>query len=130
PSRAEKHAAPKKRAKLNPRNDERAAEKRVVKFGPQADACRSLPCIGCGQDATPDCPTDPHHEPQDSTDADTVPLCRACHTRRHAVGPVTFWAELGVDPEEIKQAVRDWMANPCPVSWGLSPVREAAEVAS
>jgi hypothetical protein len=38
-----------------------------------------------------------------------VPLCWRCHARQHAIGEVTFWAELGIDP--LDYAVRLWGAS-------------------
>jgi hypothetical protein len=75
-------------------------------FGPQSEACRTLPCAVCGVDG----PSDPHHEPLRSlggTDRDTVPLCRACHSRRHRSTAPAFW--LTMDPEDVKFGVRAWM---------------------
>ncbi len=71
-----------RKARIRPRNEERAAERRAKDFGPQAEHCRSLPCAACcaqeGLEAAshlaamvradPDNAfnfrrSDPHHEP-------------------------------------------------------------------
>jgi hypothetical protein len=64
-------------------------------FGPQAALCRTLPCLVCGA-----YPSDPHHVRSvgaGGRDADTVPLCRGCHTEVHTIGRETFAAKHGVD---------------------------------
>jgi hypothetical protein len=68
---------------------------------------RSLPCLGCGKPAPAECahvgmlaglaiPT---------SDRYLVPLCGppmvwldCCHSRKHYLGAVRFWSELGIDP--------------------------------
>lgn len=104
-------AAPTKpMAKVNP---ERAAQARAEDFGWQASACERLPCYACGRQGA----SVAHHDPpraRGGTDADTVPLCDrtrlngvpGCHQRRHDVGELTFWAELGVTPEQAIEHVR------------------------
>lgn len=104
------------------RNEERHADRVAMKFGPQAEACRRLPCVACGHEPTPERPNDPHHEPPDTTDAETVPLCRACHTRRHTVGEVKFWNDLQLHPADVQDAVREYMHSPAAWrGWGSRP---------
>lgn len=113
------------RAPMAKRNEERHAERQAVRFGPQAEACRRLPCVSCGHVPAPDHPNDAHHEPPDSTDRETVPLCRACHQRRHNVGEVTFWTDLQLHPADVQEAVRDYMHSPLAWrGWENSPARE------
>lgn len=50
-------------------------------------------CIVCG-----DRPCDPDHEQQmgvKGPDCECVPLCRACHDRKHSHGKLTFAAAYG-----------------------------------
>lgn len=89
-------------------NASRRAERHEEDFGPQADACRELPCVRCG--ALP--PSHPHHDPPRScggSDRDTTPLCAPCHTLRHGLGVTSFWREVGLDPEDVKAAVAEWV---------------------
>jgi SWIM zinc finger len=99
-----------RQTQIRARNPERAAESHAEAFGPQADACRALNCCVCGASA----PSEPHHEPPRSVggkDEDAVPLCRACHQRRHTVGFYSFWSAAGIDPETAKDGVRAWMGT-------------------
>lgn len=100
-------------ATLKPVNKERAAAAREEDFGPQSLACDRLPCFAC---ARKDCSV-AHHEPpraRGGTDSDCIPLCDltrmngkpGCHQRRHNVGEVTFWNEVGCTPDEAKAHVR------------------------
>ncbi len=97
---------PKPRKPLNKVNRRRAKEARSRDFSEQAVACRKLPCIACGCAG----PSQAHHEPPRSVggeDGNTVPLCAHCHARRHTVGPVTFWNEVGCSPEVAIAHVRE-----------------------
>lgn len=103
------------RKRLAPRNEERHAYRHGITFGAQADACRKMPCAACGMVPRKGEQSDPHHEPPVSLgglDPDTVPLCRACHDRRGNTTAEAFWLAVGLDPEDVKQAVRDWMGSP------------------
>lgn len=109
-------------------NPERREQAHADAFGPQSEACRLLPCAACGYLGA----SIPHHEPAQSVgglDADTLPLCDfkhrgrpGCHQRRHQWGAPRFWSELGLEPQDVQQAVRDWMAAGCPrgalPTWG------------
>lgn len=104
--REKKPKEPKPRKPLKKRNEKRATSAHAEDFAIQAAACRGMPCYACGAPG----PSQPHHEPPRSvggSDADTVPLCIACHARRHAVGARPFWSELGKTPEEAKAHVRE-----------------------
>jgi hypothetical protein len=90
-----------RKAPVKRENRKRAGERRAKAFGPQSRFCRTLPCCVCGE-----VPSDPHHEPPRSVgglDADTVPLCRKCHNRRHAQGAARFWT---VDWRAVRDELR------------------------
>lgn len=113
PGRARKQLV--RTASVRRANPQRQAERKAVTRGPQWDACHDLPCVSCGQSPTKERPTEAHHEPpvaRGGVDADCVPLCPDCHTRRHTVGEVTFWHDLALGPDDVKDAVRAWMASP------------------
>lgn len=62
------------------------------------DFIRSMPCIITGRQA------EPHHEPLNGhgtgikgPDNETLPLSREMHTKRHAYGRESFWAEYNID---------------------------------
>lgn len=103
-----------RKTRINPINRERVAAQKQVTDGPQADACRIMGvCCACGKDR----PTEPHHEPPVSlggTVNDTVPMCRPCHDEREGTTARAFWKRLQLDPEDVKLAVRDWLAAGCP----------------
>ena len=95
---------PKRKTPLRKRNAKRAAARLARNFGPQAAWCRACYCQMCGKPP----PCDPHHEPSRSrggSDEDTVPLCRACHRRRHQMGARAFWRDAD-EPERIKRDVQ------------------------
>ncbi len=66
---------------------------------------RGQQCLGCGRYGC-----DPHHEPPrshaDWHDHKTVPLCRQCHDRRHAMGAVRFWLAIEAMPSTVIGALR------------------------
>ena len=73
---------------------------------------RSKPCFICGQ-----MPAVPHHEGlglrgvgMKPPDLWTVPLCHACHTRRHNKGVKTFWGEMNIE-RVILKFVSEWMGG-------------------
>lgn len=102
-------------------NRARLAKRRAEAFGRQADLSRYMPCCACRphsyakrehilsrmsqgaelQRCGPDhAYSEPHHEPPRSRggkDADTVPLCPACHRERHDVGLAEFQRRHGID---------------------------------
>lgn len=93
-------------------------ERREAVDGEQSEACRMLPCCLCGADA----PSDPMHTPprtQGGLDYDTIPGCRDCHNRLDSMRHSRFWRREGIDPADLKQAVRDWMNAGYPQ--GLKP---------
>lgn len=93
--------------RLSPVSKKREANEAEI-FGPQAEACRMLSCCACGKPP----PSDPHHEPtvaRGGLDHDTTPLCRTCHDDAQPNGR-KFWRRVGLDPRDVQQAVRDWMA--------------------
>lgn len=70
---------------------------------------RAHPCLKCGRGA----PVEAHHEPMGRTgmgikppDYHAVPLCSACHQRRHQQGPREFWGHF-----DIRRACMDLMAK-------------------
>lgn len=84
-----------RRTRLRPVNQRRRAERQAAAFGEQAERCRCAPCLVCKA-----IPSDPHHEPtraRGGLDPDTVPLCRACHERRHRIGKAAFERRHDVD---------------------------------
>jgi hypothetical protein len=83
-------------------------ERREDVDGEQAEACRLLPCSLCGAAA----PSDPMHTPpraQGGLDCDCIPGCRPCHDLLDSMRHSRFWRWKKINPEELKQAVRDWM---------------------
>lgn len=92
------------------KNEERQEEK----YGPQCEACRNIGvCSACGSRER----CDPHHEPPVSLgglDFDATPLCRTCHDERGNTTARKFWRKYRTDPEDVKAAVRAWMAAGCP----------------
>lgn len=110
PSRKERTPKEQKKVPVKAVNRGRASERRADAFGVQAMACRRLPCVACGKDG----PSEVHHEPPRSVGGDdrsTLSLCRDCHQRRHNVGQVTFWADVGLDPRDLQEAIREWIAS-------------------
>ena len=95
-------------------NEERRAELRERQFGPQAQACRDIRVCGhCGEKGI----TVPHHHHSCGSggeDRDTLPLLPTCHSRLHTIGPVRFWMEAGVDPDDVLDCMREWVAAGCP----------------
>src|SRR5438477_2817537 len=79
---------------------------------------RSLPCLSCGKPAPAECAYVgmlpglgilPGHW-------DLVPLCGpeavwedCCHSRKHYLGAVRFWSELGTDPLDV--AIQLWRVS-------------------
>ena len=112
----------KKRTAVNKKNSPRLEERRAEEFGPQAQACRDIGiCCCCGTEG----PTDPHHlktRGAGGKDRDTIPLARACHRRLHATGPLRFWQEAAIDPEDVRMGMEEWVAAGCPR--GQAPVRK------
>lgn len=104
--RVKEKKPPKPRKPLKKRNANRARVSNAEAFSVQAQACHSLPCYACGSWAGS---SQAHHEPTRAaggTDRDCIPLCPVCHQRRHDIGAVTFWDELGKTPEMAKDHVR------------------------
>jgi hypothetical protein len=111
---------------LSPRNEERHAARHEELFGEQAAACRTLPCAACGWTPGAFQQCDPHHEPPVSlggTDRDAVPLGPSparegrgwgcgCHEKRHETTAEEFWSDVCLDPEDVKEGVREWMSSP------------------
>jgi hypothetical protein len=71
---------------------------------------RQLPCVACGKAA----PSEAAHV-RTATDGGigvkpgdryAVPLCAACHAKRHRIGELTFWSGLRIDPLNV--ALRLW----------------------
>lgn len=84
-----------RRTAMRRQNRQRMKARRARDFGPQAELCRSFPCVACWA-----VPTVPHHEPPRSCgghDSATVPLCDACHRERHDIGLRAFNKKHGVD---------------------------------
>lgn len=97
------------------RTQDRRKEHEALVRGPQWQACHALPCYACGAEPAAGGINEAHHEPPVSvggTDADCIPLCAACHRRRHQIGGARFWGELELDPEDGKQGVRAYMLAP------------------
>jgi hypothetical protein len=93
-----------KRSRIRKRNPERLERLRAKQFGPQADLCRSLPCVVCGVS-----PSDPAHvrsRGAGGTDADTVPLCRTHHQEQHQIGLRSFERLHGLDLELVARSLR------------------------
>jgi hypothetical protein len=110
-------------ATLKQVNRERVAETRAKAFGAQAQACRDIGICGCcGREGY----TIPHHHTSRGAggeDRDTLPLLQdPCHLRLHQRGSLTFWSEAGVDPDDLVDAMRVWVAAGCPQS--QLPVRK------
>lgn len=76
-------------------NEQRYPKPRRVVDEAHLQKIREMPCAGCGHRA----PSDPDHlqtRGAGGSDLFAVPLCRACHSRRHAIGTAAFEAEIGV----------------------------------
>ncbi len=94
------------------RNVARAAKRHALCFGPQAELCRSSPCVACGWVGA----SDPHHEPPRSrggVDQDTVALCRRCHEMRHTLGRAAFEMRTGIDLSSCVRAMRAKRGKQC-----------------
>lgn len=76
----------KRTTRVKATNPKRLAKRRAEAFGPQAELCRTLPCLICNRAA----PSDPDHVRSRGASgkdrANVVPLCRDCHMRRHGKG--------------------------------------------
>lgn len=101
---------------LNPVNRERREASRAETHAEQFDACTKLPCIGCGRVGR----STGHHEPDVSIggkDEHCVPVCwgfaGSCHDALHN-DPLGWWREVGLDPQDVQEAVRVWMASGAP----------------
>jgi hypothetical protein len=74
---------------------------------------RQLACVACGKAA----PSEAAHVRTGTdggigvkpADRYAVPLCRACHTKQHRVGELTFWSALRIDPLNV--ALRLWTVS-------------------
>jgi hypothetical protein len=74
---------------------------------------RLLPCVACGIRPIQGFASDAAHirtatdgySGGKPSDRYTLPLCRACHTRQHSVGEVTFFAALRIDPLDAASAL-------------------------
>ena len=97
-------------------NKERLERRREETHGPQHYACFELPCCACGRTGA----SVGHEEPSRSVggkDGDAVPLCDltrlygvpGCHQKRMQMGPISFWREVGLDPDDVKAAVAEWL---------------------
>lgn len=97
-------------------NKERLEERRAETHGPQHYACFELPCCACGREGA----SVGHEEPPRSVggkDSDAVPLCDltrlhgvpGCHQKRMQMGTLSFWREVGLDPEDVKAAIAEWV---------------------
>lgn len=78
----------------------RRAERHARDFGPQAKACRRLPCCVCSRT-----PSDPHHWPSRGAgghDEDALPFCRRCHDAFHSEGEETFQRKRNLSLAVIK----------------------------
>lgn len=123
------------RKRMKQRNEERHAHNHAQQFGDQAAACRRMPCVRCGRAPSLALHTAPHHEPPVSLggkDSDTVPLCfgfpGSCHDLRGEMSPERFWVDVGLDPEDAKDAVREWMkAEAAAFAARLAPVGTEGE---
>lgn len=76
------------------------AARNAAAFGPQAKACRRLPCCVCART-----PCDPHHWPSRGAggkDEDAIPLCRRCHDSFHNEGEETFQRKRNLSLAVIK----------------------------
>lgn len=85
---------PKKPKPINKVNRARREARNAMAFGPQARACRLMPCAVCGKK-----PSDPAHvvsRGAGGKDSDCAPLCRAHHREQHEVGVATFQARHGI----------------------------------
>lgn len=112
---------PKPRTPMKRYNPERVEERKEVTDGPQSDACRMLPCAVCGRVGK----SVPHHvvpKARGGTDFDTIPMCDftklgvdGCHQEHNRKGWKTFWAEKGMDPEDIILGVQSWLQAGCPM---------------
>lgn len=112
--REKKPKEPKPRKPLPKRNERRAKETHAEAYGPQSEACRAIGiCCCCGRTGK----TEPHHLKTvraGGTDEWTVPMLHECHMRAHSRGRITFWAEVGINPLEIRDGMREWVAAGCP----------------
>lgn len=93
-----------RRTGIKPMNRARLAARHAKAFGAQAARCRHAFCAACGWG-----PCDPHHvipRSRGGLDADTVPLCRVCHSTLHTIGAESFEALWGVDLMAVAAARR------------------------
>ena len=100
-----------RRTPLRRTNRKRLAKRRLLQFGPQADACRRAHCIGCF--APPPC--EPHHilsRGAGGLDADCIPLCRGCHRELHSVGRTLFETRHFVDLQATALVMQHIARNP------------------
>jgi hypothetical protein len=72
----------------------------------------TLPCCGCGKEATDECRNDPHHRighgrcgNVKTDDLECLPLCRACHTALHAMGWAAWEAIHGLQSAFIVETL-------------------------
>ena len=89
-------------------NHQRARTRRARDFGPQAALCRTFACVVCWSG-----PVEVHHEPPRSCggrDANTVPLCPACHRERHDIGLRAFNRKHGVDLVHETTVMAEYLA--------------------
>jgi hypothetical protein len=96
---------PMKRSRPNPINRKRRAKLREEQFGEHADFIRSLGCCVCGSK-----PTEAAHVKSrgaGGTWRDTVPMCRGCHSRQHAIGIESFEQKSGVDLRALARDLAD-----------------------
>lgn len=100
----------KRTGRIRPRNPERAERRRAEDFGPLAEHARGLPCAACGAPA----PSDPAHVKSrgaggharlDNGDGNIIPLCRPCHTKQHAQGWGSIFADGRREAELRARAV-------------------------
>lgn len=95
-------------------NRKRKAARMERDFGPQAKACRRMPCCVCSRR-----PADPHHWPTRGAggrDSDASPLCRRCHDEFHAAGSAEEFARRkGVNVDlvaaEIAKAMKEHVCS-------------------
>lgn len=108
------------------RRDARKAAAKARPKSPKADRgrvrdngylqfIRRQPCTCCKAAAPNDAAhlrmASPRHGKQSTgmqvkpSDRFAVPLCRTCHTTQHAGSEARFWAERGLDPFEVADAL-------------------------
>lgn len=101
-----------RRGGVRKRNVKRFKQRHEAAFGEQAQRCRESRCIACLLLGMPQSwLTEPHHDPcrPRGKDEDTVPLCSFHHTGSagvHVLGRETFWANLGVTFESVRDRMR------------------------